>query len=352
MAAVAGASILNAPADAVAQGGNSSKWVVAALSGQVAQSADGTNWRRVSNGERLAFGTRLKTGPEGSARIERGEDVISLSPASVVELPKGANGGGADGVNQTLGTLLYKIFTRPNRRFAIDTPYLAAVIKGTTFTIVVGPDSAALHVTEGAVEVSSRLSADVALIRPGQTAIVSRTGDRGMRILGGNPEKRGDPAPAGPPRDPARQQANAEPARDGVAPAAESALETVRIVTAIGPKGIDVREATNGLVGGARPGSASDDALDETEEKTDSIVAALADFPAGDDGGVSSILATGESTGLITDLAGGLLGDTGLLGDSGPLLGDSGALGGSGGDSGLLGDSELLDGSGLLGEED
>jgi ferric-dicitrate binding protein FerR (iron transport regulator) len=58
-------------------------------------------------------------------------------------------------------------------------------VKGTTFTVISGAQSAAVHVVEGAVEVASGVSGQSHLIRPGRTITVSPDGGDRLTSRGG-----------------------------------------------------------------------------------------------------------------------------------------------------------------------
>ena len=74
---------------------------------------------------------------------------------------------------QTIGTLMFQVETKPRQKFQVTTPYLAATVKGTTFTVSVRKEGAAVHVTNGAVQVAARGSQRAVIVRPGQTGSVS-----------------------------------------------------------------------------------------------------------------------------------------------------------------------------------
>ncbi|MBL6954000.1 MAG: FecR domain-containing protein [Alphaproteobacteria bacterium] len=145
-------------------------WVVRQVTAPVRR--DGAE-RAVAIGDRLATGDRLITGPGGQAVLVRRKDKISMSPNS--DLKVGDNKGDSLFTNivQTLGTLLFQVEKNPRQRFQVGTPYLAATVKGTTFTVSVRPEGAAVHVTDGAVQVAARGSQRAVIVRPGQTGSVS-----------------------------------------------------------------------------------------------------------------------------------------------------------------------------------
>ena len=151
-------------------------------------------------------------------------------------------------MKQSFGTLLFKIVKRPAgaQKFRVSTPYLAAIIKGTTFSVTVNDTGAALHVAKGLVQVESRLTRQVALVRPGQTAAVSSKRGTRIKLTGGKPKAKKGAAIRSGNGKPEASNGNGK-ANGGKSPAIRKAGKGV-IKTAIGAGGIDVFKATNGLV--------------------------------------------------------------------------------------------------------
>ena len=164
--------------------GNTDPWTVSEVNGKVWVDHDGTGWQALKTGTVIKRGSRVKTGMGGRAVLKRPGDSIASSPNSRFRIPTSDEKGVVAHFVQTLGTLLFKLKSRPDDPFNVRTPYLAAVVKGTTFTVTVDAEGAALHVSSGAVEVTSVLDGVIALIRSGQTAAVSATPGTNMRVLG------------------------------------------------------------------------------------------------------------------------------------------------------------------------
>ena len=158
-------------------------WTVTEVSGQanLVDPAVGTN--PVSQGDRVLAGHQIETGFNGRVVMARGDSTVTISPNSRTELPADAQGGRTT-LFQALGAILLKIEKRAEQHFEVQTPYLAAVVKGTTFTVTAGAAQSAVHVVEGAVEVGSFATGDVALVRPGQTATVGAGSNAGVSLLG------------------------------------------------------------------------------------------------------------------------------------------------------------------------
>ena len=161
----------------------------------------GSTWKPLSADTVLVAGAEVKVGPGGRAVLKKNGDVVILSPNSHMKLPATVKASGPS-ILQKLGTLLFKIRKREqpllhnvkatggtNRPFKVDTPYLAAVIKGTVFSINVSAQGSALHVTSGLVEAISQATGERGLVHPGQTARVSSIPGAGLSISHGGKTK-------------------------------------------------------------------------------------------------------------------------------------------------------------------
>jgi hypothetical protein len=97
-----------------------------------------------------------------------------VAPRSELRLPATPQPSGFTRVIQTLGTMLFKVRHTGTPHFAVDTPMLAAVVKGTTFTIVVDKDRSAVQVIEGAVQVVATDGGMHRLVEGGRTVFIDR----------------------------------------------------------------------------------------------------------------------------------------------------------------------------------
>src|SRR6476620_4270445 len=135
--------------------GNSDKWIVTQLSGDARVVHPGAQPASLTVNNLLTPGDTLLTGPTGRATLVHGADYIVVAPRSELRLPTTPESTGFTRVVQTLGTLLFKVKHTGIPHFTVDTPMLAAVVKGTTFTVVVDGDRSAVQVIEGKVEVTA-----------------------------------------------------------------------------------------------------------------------------------------------------------------------------------------------------
>jgi hypothetical protein len=148
------------------------EWRVSEASGTVRLIENGRA-RLVTRGALLSSGSVIATGAGARAVIVRGKEFVVVSQNSQLRVPLAAESRG--GVMQMIadfGSALFRIEKKATPHFGVQSPYLAAVVKGTTFTVTVGPDGATVQVTEGSVEVSTLDGGAAELIRPGTVAMV------------------------------------------------------------------------------------------------------------------------------------------------------------------------------------
>jgi hypothetical protein len=246
LAAMAGSAAAATPA-----------WKVTEVSGDV-RVVEGGRARAAAKGALLASGATIATGAGARAVIVRGEEFVVISPRSQIRLPADAAPNRIMQVIQDFGTSLFKIQKKATPHFGVQTPYLAAVVKGTTFTVTVGAEGTSVQVTEGAVQVSTLDGGAAELLRPGAIASVGASDLYRLSVEGeGGKVVRSPNAPvAG--SVPASVKAAPHSAAFGGPPGRE-----MRIGRAIGESDKSLSEVTKGLV----EGKAHDLALAEFREQ-------------------------------------------------------------------------------------
>lgn len=126
----------------------------------------------------------IRTGNTGSAVFTRGSELVTFGPrteAGIID-----RGGHAfTTVVQQSGTIGISADVRRVRHFAVETPYLVAVVKGTVFTVETGPRRSRVAVSRGLVAVTERLSRHTFLIPAGQSIA---TDSRGRTSIAGTPD--------------------------------------------------------------------------------------------------------------------------------------------------------------------
>jgi ferric-dicitrate binding protein FerR (iron transport regulator) len=159
------------PLFAASQASAEDVWTVVQSVGVVRVEAAGALPVAIKPSQPLPLGATIVTGASGRVILLKGRESIVVSPQSRVTLPA-KTGATYNKVLQQSGTLFFKVGKQARAHFQVDTPYLSAVVKGTTFSVSVRQSSAAVHVHEGAVEVLTRDKRKSVLTEAGQISRV------------------------------------------------------------------------------------------------------------------------------------------------------------------------------------
>jgi hypothetical protein len=158
-------------------------WRVAKVSGQAWVSASGVQNASVSQQGDLKPGDSVRTGRNGRVLLVRGAESILISPNSAISLPEMGRPG-MSSVIQQAGSILLEVEKRNVQHFEVETPYLAAVVKGTRFRVSLEGGRARVDVVRGQVQVADFRSGQFALVLPGQSARASFGQTIGLRLSG------------------------------------------------------------------------------------------------------------------------------------------------------------------------
>lgn len=158
------------------------RWKLVQSLGEVTVEEPGVSKIAVKPNANLNEGATLTTGPNGRAILTDGRSSITVNANSRIELPA-ANDENVTSIRQDFGKALFKVQKKPTAHFEVQTPYLAAVVKGTTFEVSVDAMGASVDVEEGLVDVGANDSGERALVPGGQRIRVLRSG----RFDGGRP---------------------------------------------------------------------------------------------------------------------------------------------------------------------
>lgn len=157
-------------------------WTVAKTSGE-AWVGSASHPASVSQKTELRPGDSIRTGRNGRVLLVRGQETILVSPNSAISLPE-AGRPGLSTVIQQAGTIILDVEKRNVQHFEVETPYLAAVVKGTRFRVSVAGGQTKVDVVRGQVQVADFRSGDYTLVNPQQFARSSGGGAPGLRIGG------------------------------------------------------------------------------------------------------------------------------------------------------------------------
>lgn len=171
-------------------------WSVSKSSGEVWLATSGAQQVSLNQQETLKAGDTIRTGRNGRVLLVRGEETILISPNSVVGVPAEKKEGLSTTIVQQAGSILLEVEKRNVKHFEVETPYLAAVVKGTHFSVTVDAGSTKVGVLRGQVEVSDFKTGQIAQVMPGQVATALEHGKPGLSLSGAgtlNPIEQGKP---------------------------------------------------------------------------------------------------------------------------------------------------------------
>lgn len=159
------------------------EWTATRATDQVRYTVDNKTWSPLRKGMVIPNKAWISTGARGRLQLVRGTESIAFQPntlASVVT--RGTDQNRKTEVNQQVGEIVLEIEKRQKPHTTVQTPFLAAVVKGTQFTVTVGEANAAVTVDQGVVEVTGFKTSERSNLTAGQSAAVT---ERGMAVEGG-----------------------------------------------------------------------------------------------------------------------------------------------------------------------
>ncbi|MFZ4748124.1 MAG: FecR domain-containing protein [Sphingomonas sp.] len=219
-------------------------WTMSESSGQVTVASSGLV-RVASRGATLSVGDVITTGAKGRAVIVRGQEYLVVAPNSRIRVADPAKSGGMTQIIEQIGNVVFKIKKMATPHFAVETPFLAAVVKGTTFSVTVTESGASVQVIEGRVEVETRDGGARHLVLPGDIGSVSGKALGRLNIEGRDARTIVSPTEGGSATVPTAELLKADPVAVADVPA-----DPV-IAVAVSEPPVRLGPATNGMVSGA-----------------------------------------------------------------------------------------------------
>lgn len=155
-------------------------WRVVQSIGDVAISAPDTTISRPKAGTVLPPQSVIITGRNGRAILSRKGQQIVVQPNTRLELSP--DRGEQTVLQQLRGVAIFSVDHRKAPHFEVNTPYLAANVKGTRFEVRVTDNDAEINVFEGKVEVRSNISRAATLVTPGALARITEDMPETIRL--------------------------------------------------------------------------------------------------------------------------------------------------------------------------
>jgi hypothetical protein len=169
------ASLIVAALVGWAGAGERDEWRIVQASGEIWINSAGADVVSLGDTRRIAPGTTLATSASGRVLLQRGAETMVIGPGTIMQLPKNSSRLFTT-VIEIMGEIEIEVEKRNVEHFSVKTPHLAAVVKGTRFTVSAGENESAVTVTRGLVEVEALQTGERTDLRPGQVAEVSNGG--------------------------------------------------------------------------------------------------------------------------------------------------------------------------------
>ena len=150
-------------------------WTVTRLRGTVQQLVGG-QWQPLERGNVVPDERTIFTRADGHATLVRGNEAIELGPNTQIEIYDKGGRKPFTTILQHAGTLTVEAEVRNVQHFAVRTTYLAAVVKGTRFTVTARRSGGSVEVLRGQVSVEDEQNDATVLIVAGQKAKVAKGG--------------------------------------------------------------------------------------------------------------------------------------------------------------------------------
>jgi hypothetical protein len=169
------AAILIAAFAGVTSAGDGGEWSIVQSSGGI--------WVQVGGAERVSLGdtrtvlpgTTLATSATGRILLQRGRETMVVGPGTVMNVPADSSRAFTT-VIELMGEIDFDVEKRSGKHFEVRTPYLAAVVKGTRFSVRASAEGDSVAVERGVVEVEALGTGEKVDLLPGQSAFVSSAG--------------------------------------------------------------------------------------------------------------------------------------------------------------------------------
>ena len=227
-------------------------WKLSEMNGQVSVGRQGIT-KTAIGGQNLRAGDVIRTGSRSRAVVTRGDQYMVVAANSHIKLANPETDGVITQVFNYLGNVLFKVDKRKAKHFGVETPYMAAVVKGTTFNVTVGAQGSTVQVTEGAVEVSTLDGGAIELLRPGMIGMVTGADPFAMTIMGdGNRRIESPNRGTATPKNSVRSALSSRKSSSNV-----SSMAPLVITKEITNQPVQLAAVTNGLIEGQSPSVSS-----------------------------------------------------------------------------------------------
>ena len=147
-------------------------WTATRLRGLV-YAIDAGQWLPVNRGDIVSDDRMIRTAQNGRVVFERDGESIELGADTTIQIQDRV-GARFTTVHQHSGDITVVANVENVQHFSVQTPFLAAVVKGTSFRVLANPEESEVMVIRGRVEVRDPAHRTNVTITRGQSATASR----------------------------------------------------------------------------------------------------------------------------------------------------------------------------------
>jgi hypothetical protein len=154
-------------------------WTANKLRGTVLVSADDQGngpWQHLKRGDVVSDARAVRTLGSGNVEFTRGAETIAFGPNSQGEIVD-RTGKLYTTVVQQFGAVAIEAEARQVQHFAVQTPFLVAVVKGTIFSVVTDKHASRVSVSRGLVAVTDVATHKTTMVPAGQQVKEDAGGD-------------------------------------------------------------------------------------------------------------------------------------------------------------------------------
>lgn len=156
---------------AVTSAASADDWTADKLRGQVLQLVD-NQWQPLRRGMVVPDSRVIRTLAGARVTFTRGNETVDLEPNTQIQIYDKAGKKPFTTVKEYFGTVAVEADVQNVQHFAVQTWELAAVVKGTRFTVTTTKENTSVSVRRGHVAVEDNLTHDHVTIRVGQSVSV------------------------------------------------------------------------------------------------------------------------------------------------------------------------------------
>ena len=161
-------------------------WVVQRVTAPAKYTQDGDSWNEVRPGMTVPNSSWINTGEGGRVLLRRGTDTMLINAYTLVAaVERGTDNHPKTTLHQKFGEMTVDVKKRGYDQMDVKTPYMAAVVKGTKFSVTGTKLGSTLSVERGLVQVSNAMTGQTGFVGAGGKASIGST-DKSVSMSGTN----------------------------------------------------------------------------------------------------------------------------------------------------------------------